>query len=468
MIKVIVLNEIRSALRNKTIVLLSFIFWLLIAVATFGGFKNYTLSDQNRKQAKAMFRKEWVAQKANPHSAAHFGTYLFKPFSLLSLFDTGLNNYTGTSYRVEAHNQAEMNYAAAQDSDTEMRFGELTIASLLQLFLPLLVIFLCFQSVSRERENHTLKLLYAQGLKPSSLLWGKILGNYLLIAVITIPAFVLMLLAVGIKEPSLLARTGAFSVCYLLYFLILTSIFVYVSALSKSSKNALLTSLGCWVFFCIMLPKMLTGLANHWYSLPSRGEFNKAIETGTKNGINGDKDRMGRYKDYLNQTLAKYKVDSLTQLPINFDGLSMQNGEDYLTKVYFNYAKDVESKINQQQHVQQFAAFIDPFLSMQQLSMAYAGTDYDHHIDFHKHAQHYRDEFIRKLNLEMAFGDKLQLKYDFKVGPDFFKTIQDFEYQQPQLGWAIQKQQYALYALLLWLVFVLALVPFVSKKIAIN
>lgn len=177
---------------------------------------------------------------------------------------------------------------------------------------------------------------------------------------------------------------------------------------------------------------------------------------------------MGRYKDYLNQTLAKYKVDSLTQLPINFDGLSMQNGEDYLTKVYFNYAKDVESKINQQQHVQQFAAFIDPFLSMQQLSMAYAGTDYDHHIDFHKHAQHYRDEFIRKLNLEMAFGDKLQLKYDFKVGPDFFKTMQDFEYQQPQLGWAIQKQQYALYALLLWLVFVLALVPFVSKKIAIN
>lgn len=468
MIKVIVLNEIRSALRNKTIVLLSIIFWLLIVVAVFGGFKNYTLADQNRKQAKAMFRKEWVEQKANPHSAAHFGTYLFKPFSLLSLFDTGLNNYTGTSYRVEAHNQAEMNYAAAQDSDTEMRFGELTIASLLQLFLPLLIIFLCFQSVSKERENHTLKLLYAQGLKPSSLLWGKIMGNYLLIILITIPAFLMMLLAVGIKEPSLMTRTIAFSTCYLLYFLILVCIFVYVSALSKSSKNALLTSLGLWVFFCIMLPKIVTGFANNWYGLPSRGEFNKAIETGTKNGINGDKDRMGRYQDYLSQTLTKYKVDSASQLPINFAGLSMQNGEDYLTKVYLNYASAVEKKIGQQQFVQQLFAFIDPFLGIQQLSMAYAGTDYDHHINFHKHAQRYRDEFIRKLNFEMAYGDKDNLKYDFKVGPTFFKTMPDFEYQQPQLAWAVQKHQYPLYALLLWLVFILSLVPFVSKKIAVN
>lgn len=468
MIKVIAINEIRSALRNKTMVLLSIIFWLLIIVAAFGGFKNYTLSDQNRKQAKAMFRKEWVEQKANPHSAAHFGTYLFKPFSLLSLFDTGLNNYTGTSYRVEAHNQAEMNYAAAQDSDTEMRFGELTIASLLQLFLPLLIIFLCFQSVSKERENHTLKLLYAQGLKPSSLLWGKIIGNYLLISFITIPAFLIMLLAVGLKEPSLLARTVAFSTCYLLYFLILISVFVYVSALSKSSKNALLTSLGLWVFFCVMLPKIVTGLANNWYSLPSRGEFNKAIETGTKNGINGDKDRMGRYKDYLSQTLAKYKVDSASQLPINFDGLNMQNGEDYLTKVYLNYAKEVEKKIGQQQLVQQVVAFIDPFLSIQQLSMAYAGTDYDHHINFHKHAQQYRDEFIRKLNFNMAYDDKDKLKYEYQVGPAFFKTMHDFEYQQPQLSWAVQKHQYALYALLLWLVLTLSLVPIISKKIAIN
>lgn len=467
MIKVIAINEIRAALRNQTVLLLGIIFWLLIAVATLGGFKNYSTTDQNRKQAKAMFRKEWIAQQAHPHSAAHFGTYLFKPFSLISLFDTGLNNYTGTSYRVEAHHQTEMNYAAAQDSDTEMRFGELTMASLLQLFLPLLIIFICFQSVSKERENHTLKLLYAQGLKSSSLLWGKIIGNYLLVAFITVPAFLMMLLTVGLKEPALLAHTLVFSISYLLYFLILVSIFVFVSALSKSSKNALLTSLGLWVFFCIMLPKIVVGLANNWYALPSRAEFNKAIEVGTKNGIDGDKDRMGRYQDYLKQTLAKYKVDSLSQLPINFGGLSMQNGEDYLTKVYFSYAKAVEKKIGQQQFIQQLAAFVDPFLGIQQVSMAYAGTDYHHHIDFHQHAQRYRDELIRKLNNKMAYDD-INPKAEYKLGPDFFKTIKDFEYQQPSLSWAIQKQQYAFYALCLWLLLTLSIVPFVSKKIALN
>jgi ABC-2 type transport system permease protein len=468
MIGIIAKNEIISAIRNKTALLLTIIFYLLATVAFIGGWKNFSTGNSQRNQAKEMFRKEWVEQKANPHSAAHFGTYLFKPFTFISLFDTGLNNYTGNSYRVEAHKQAEMNYAAAQDSDTELRFGELTVASLFQLFLPLLIIFLCFRSVSAERENQTLKLLYAQGLKPITMLWGKILGNYLLVVAIIFPVVLTMLLATAFREPQMLGRVAYFNFFYLLYFLIITTVFVGVSALNRSSKNSLLTSLGVWVTFFILLPKLITGVTSTMYPLPSRGEFNKMVDVAYSKGLQGDKDRSERYKDYLKQTLDKFKVDSVTQLPVNFDGLGMQNGEDYLSKVYQTFNGQVEKNIRGQQTASQLFGFIDPFLAMQQLSMTLAGTDYHHHIDFHKKAQTYRDEFIRKLNIKMAYGDPRYGKYDYQVGPEFFKTMNDFSYSQPSASWAFARHQYAIGALLLWLIVALFSIYPISKRIALN
>ncbi|MFC4213402.1 ABC transporter permease subunit [Pedobacter lithocola] len=468
MIRTIAKNEIKSALRNTTAILLATIFYLLAGVAVFCGWKNYTTGNEQRKQAKEMFRHEWVEQKANPHSAAHFGTYLFKPFTFISLFDTGLNNYTGNSYRVEAHNQAEMNYAAAQDSDTEMRFGELTIANLFQLFLPMLIIFLCFRSISAERENQTIKLLFAQGLKSSTLLWGKIMGNYILVVGIILPVIITMLVATVLREPGMIFRMLFFNLGYLIYFLILTCVFVAVSALSKNSKNALISSLGIWVVCFIMAPKLVAGISSRLYPLPSRGEFNKMIEFANSKGLKGDKDRMERYKEYLKKTLLKYKVDSVNQLPVNFDGLSMQNGEDYLSKVYQTINDQVEENINKQQNIAQFFSFLDPFLSMQQLSMALAGTDYEHHIHFHKKAQIYRDEFIRKLNIKMAYGDKNYLQYDYEVGPEFFKTMKDFNYSQPNVTWAISNYQYSLYALVFWLGIAILSINPISKKIALN
>ncbi|RZK39832.1 MAG: DUF3526 domain-containing protein [Pedobacter sp.] len=468
MIRTIAKNEIISAFRNKTAIWLAVLFYLLAFVATFGGWKNFSTGSEQRQQAKEMFRHEWVEQQANPHSAAHFGTYLFKPFTFIGLFDPGLNNYTGNSYRVEAHNQAEMNHAVAQDSDTEMRFGELTIASLFQLFIPLLIIFLCFRSISAERENQTMKLLFAQGLKPSTLLWGKITGNYLIVIAIIVPAVFMMLIATALREPAMLTRIIYFNLGYLIYFLILTSIFVGISALSKSSKNSLISSLGVWVVCFIMAPKLVAGISSRLYPLPSRGEFNKMIENANSKGLKGDKDRMDRQKDYLKKVLSKYKVDSVSQLPLNFNGLRMQYGEDYLSKVYLTINGQIEESIGKQQSTSHLFSFFNPFIAMQQLSMALAGTDYEHHIHFHKKAQIYRDEFIRKLNLNMAYEDKDNLRSDYKVGPAFFKTMEDFSYTQPNVNWAISKHQFSLYALLFWLGITVLVINLISKKIVIN
>ena len=53
--------------------------------------------------------------KKNPHSAAHYGVYAFKPKSPLALVDTGIDPYMGVAVWLEAHKQNEFKYRPAQD-----------------------------------------------------------------------------------------------------------------------------------------------------------------------------------------------------------------------------------------------------------------------------------------------------------------------------------------------------------------
>ena len=58
------------------------------------------------RAAQAEDARVWVSQGAlNPHSAAHFGRYLFKPVGPLAFVDEGINPYAGSSVYLEAHVQ---------------------------------------------------------------------------------------------------------------------------------------------------------------------------------------------------------------------------------------------------------------------------------------------------------------------------------------------------------------------------
>jgi ABC-2 type transport system permease protein len=162
---IIARKELKEAIRKRVFLVLALLFWSLMGVTAYSSYGHYTNYTGQVKEAENMFRQEWEQQKRNPHSAAHFGTYLFKPLSFLGLYDPGINSYTGNTYRVEAHNQSEMNYAAAQDNDVQQRFGLLTIGLVFQLLMPLLIIFLCAPSITVERGHRTLQILVAQGMQ---------------------------------------------------------------------------------------------------------------------------------------------------------------------------------------------------------------------------------------------------------------------------------------------------------------
>ncbi|MGX9726455.1 MAG: hypothetical protein ACTFAK_03760 [Candidatus Electronema sp. VV] len=66
---------------------------LTLCAVIFGAIQVRPLTAEQRA-ATAMDTKIWISQGAkNPHAAAHFGQYAFKPWSPLSLADPGVSFY---------------------------------------------------------------------------------------------------------------------------------------------------------------------------------------------------------------------------------------------------------------------------------------------------------------------------------------------------------------------------------------
>jgi ABC-2 type transport system permease protein len=460
-------KEFRSALRQRVIILLGAIVWILLTFATITGLQKFRDAAGQKTRAASLFRHEWEEQEANPHSAAHFGTYLFKPNSFLSVYDNGLNNYLGISYRVEAHVQHEVNQSQAETTDSYLRFGELSVATVFQLLLPLFILFLTFNSVTKEKEGNTIRMLLVQGVSPSTIIWGKITGICMILLSIVVPAMLLMALPFvpGSQGNDSLSRYALFSLCYILYFVIMVSIGVVVSSIHRTSNASLVSSIGLWFLLAVLIPRLTVRSIDAAEPLPSRHQLNRDINEGYSKGMNKDGSRAERYQKYLDETLKKYKVDSVAQLPMNFDGLAMQLGEDYNSKVYEVNAQKVEDIIRRQQASLDVVGLLDPFIAMQQVSMGLTGTDYYHHLHFHKQAREYRDAFIRLLNLDLANGGSEYLSYSYKVGPDFFKKMKDFEYHPLGLRASVNDHRLSFLSLLFWMIFIFVLVMLSAKRL---
>lgn len=218
----------------------------------------------------------------------------------------------------------------------------------------------------------------------------------------------------------------------------------------------------------IIFPKIITGAANRSYPLMSRAVFSDSVEQAYRKGLNGKDPYANRGERYINSLLKKYRVDSAKALPFNIDGLTLQFNEDYRTMAFNHYFKEIENTFAQQQQFLRLSGIFDPFLSAKRLSMALAGSDFYHHDDFFKQAQTYRNQLIKKLNMQLAMHGK-GVKGEYIVGPIYFGQLKDFRYQLPSLDRVLQLEKIAILSLTGWIIMLILLLQFIaSRSLALN
>jgi ABC-2 type transport system permease protein len=426
----------------------------LLAVSLGLGWKRYSDVSRQHEAGRKATRENWLTQgEKNPHSAAHYGVYAFKPRTPLSFIDNGVDPYAGVSVWLEAHKQNDFKYKPAQDSNTLARFGELTGAAVMQILVPLLIILLSFSAFAGEREQGTLRQLLSLGLKRGDLALGKALGLAGSLGTVLIPAAVLgaaVMVFLGDSQvlPDTAARVSLLALFYVLYFAAILGTSLAVSARSKSGRVALLSLLGFWMVNCLVAPRALTDLARYVQPTPSAFEFAKIVEHDLETGVNGDSSAAQRTRELQQRLLKQYGVDSIEKLPVSYRGVSLQEGEEHGYEVFDKRYSELWDGFERQNAVRQAGGIIAPMLPMRSLSMALAGTDFAQHRDFAVAAEGYRRSFIKMINEDItknAVGKDLYVR-----GDDLWRTIPEFQYVAPGVAAVLRGQMPSIVLLALW------------------
>ena len=463
-------KEIKIALREKLVLALSCIILVLLGISLYTGVVSYKQQQEAITKAQEEKREEWLGQgDKHPHIAAHFGTFIFKPKTILSLFDFGLDTYTGTSVYLEAHYQHQFMFRPAQDHSSMIRFGELSAALVLQILMPLLIIFLAYASFTKEKERGTLRLLSSQGVTLTAIAWGKIIAYFILLLAILVPfALGVLFLSYWLKTPDTIAdfgmRIGLLGTTYTVYIFMFVVLSVLVSLKSSISRNALLTLLTCWILFTIIIPKTIANFGESLYPLPSMKIYKEAILKDKENGLDGKTPKAERMARLEKEYLTKYKVDSVQQLPFNFEGVSMQAGEEYSDKVYDVHWSRLLSLFNKQNKLGSYASIANPYIALRNISMGLSATDLSTSIDFQKKVENYRRIFIKKMNDDMAENSKYGEFYEYSVGLELWESIENFKYKTPSIGTTIKKYSLELASLFCWIIVLILLLNYITRK----
>lgn len=474
MIFAIAKQEITGALRDRRITGFLVILFLLLCLSVYISQVKYSQMAAYRYQAQKENREKWLLQNAkHPHMAAHFGNFAFKPVTPLNWIDYGVDNYTGTYVYMEPHRQNDFVFTPAQEQNASIRFGELSPSLILQVFVPLLIIFMCFAAITKERENTVLKLLVAQGISLQHLIAGKLLGYFTIVLVLLIPLLAGTFLTGftindGIQDMSdVLNRLALLFLFYLLYFFILTSFTVWISAIMRTSRASMLLSLSLWILWVVVIPKVSANLGADNHPLLSNEAFAVAIKDDIKKGIDGHNPDVERKQQLIAATLKQYGVDTVSKLPVNIDGIIMQKAEEYSSVVYDKHFEGVQEMIKKQNEPGRLASFIDPYLAIRNISMSLSLTDVFSHIHFQKAAEQYRRDFVQFMNDDMALHPKSSNWDEYKIDGDTYSQITPFTYQPPLVNISLRQVRIEWVALLAGLLFLLLLIRFTATKIPV-
>jgi ABC-2 type transport system permease protein len=426
---------------------------LLVAAAAVGSIEARRVAADRTAAAKTT-RTQWNDQPSrNPHGAAHFGMYAVRPAGPLTAVDRGLDRYLGTAVYMEAHYQNPVRYRPAEDGTAVDRMAELTVAGILQLLIPLLIVLLTFGAFAGEREAGTLRQLLSLGVPRRAFLVGKALGIAAVLAVVAVPAALVGALALSVSvDASGLAHVGTRSVLmaggYVLYYVACLGLGLAVSAIAPSSRVALLVLTGWWAVTGFVVPVIASDLAERLYPTPTASEFWHAVKQDLDRGVDGHNPRTARYDAFKQQVLARYGVSRVEDLPVNFTGLAYLESERYGDMVFDRHYSRLADRYAQQQRVHDVLAIVAPVIAIRSWSTAMAGSDLAHHRGFAQAAEAFRRRLNRLLNEDLAYkGARPGL---YMADTSLWRRVPRFEYETPDAWWAAGERQASLLLLGGW------------------
>ena len=446
------------------------------AYAAVVGWTTFRQQQATQAHYQQQVRRDWLGNPdKNPHRMAHYGHFAFRSRAPLSIFDGGMDRFLGNAIYLEAHRQNTVNFSEAGFSTGLLRFGELSLAMLLQVLLPLLIFFLGAGSVAADRENGTLRLLLSQGVSWAQVLVGKSVGLFAVSLTLYGPLLVLaggLWLAAqgGAASGDEAIRFALLALFYGLYLALCCGGAVLVSAHSRTVKTALVSLIGLWLMLTVVLPRAAQALGTYAYALPSKTAFQTAVQADINRQGDSHNPDDPHYAALKDSVLRAYGVNSVGKLPFNYEGYVMARGEKISAGIYNQHYATLLGRFGQQNQFARAMAFVNPYLALKNLSMALAGTDFLAYSRFQQQAEAYRYRLAQQMN-------GLQTRYlpnkkpgptekAYTVGHQHWQDVPDFQYRPPSVAEALRAEWVSGAAFGFWLLLLVLLVRRATHRLS--
>ena len=415
-------RELTELWRDGRLLLAGGLLLLLLVTAFAVGWQQQRATDGERQAAQALDYDAWIAQdERHPHDAAHQGMHAFKPLPPTAIMDPGITPFVGSTIWLQAHRQSELRFRPAQDATGLQRFGSLSVAWVLQVLGPLLVIVLGFNAFAAEREQGTLRLAASMGVRPRQLLAGKALALAAALAACLLPALLLAAIAMAVQGGlDAVLRLALLALGYAMYLGIAVLGVLAVSAIAPSTRLALIVLLALWIAGVTLAPRVASDLAREVHPSPSRQAFNRAI----------DDDLDQAYRRAWRAQLGTDKRWG-AELPLNRWGIALKIDDEAGYGVTDEHFGRLWDSFAQQQRVQEWAGLAMPLLALRGWSMGLAGTDFAAHRHFSVAAEAQRrlmQDLISHDLVEHAdpLGDR---HFSYQAGKELWARVPRFEYR---------------------------------------
>ena len=446
---------------------------VLLAISFAFGWHTYALRSSQRKAIQDSERARWLAQRyRSPHVAAGQGVYVFRPEPLLASFEPGIDSFAGIATHAE-EGQHFFIWKPAEDELVAHRFGEVSVASVLQFVVPLLIIVLLYSTFTRDRETGILRLTMSLGVKRWHYVAGKFLGG-LAPALVLVPlflsiAFALRVLAGGAAFAEVVPALIWIAVSFLLLFATFAALALGVSATAKSSRTALLFLLLCWCFTGFIVPHLAAALEERFAATPTAADVLNVLHLYAL----AERDHGDEFDEIVAELMQKYHSPDLAHLPVSPVGVNRTRGMERGEPISVAAFDSVYNSYLRHDRLMQWISLASPMSAAQDISTSLAGTGPGGFVDLAHAVEAYRFSLNRTMNRDIVEHcpptiPGYRLADDYHRGIEVWSQVPAFSYTPVNLNTRILREGIAWSISVFWCILGIAFAAFRIARMGVD
>lgn len=458
----IMAKDLRELRRDRRVVVMALLVLALAITALLTAYARISAHEADRAATIAADRVTWEGQGArNPHSAAHFSKWAFKPLTAQAVLDPGITAFAGSAVWMEAHNRNPAVARPIDDQTVILPSGDFSLAWVLQVLMPLLVAVIAASCVARERERGTLRLMLASGVGAASLVRAKLASVGAVTLALGGAISLVGVIAAAGAGPIDPARLGLWLLAYGAFLAIVAAIAVTVSLHARSSGQALMVLAGLWLFAIVLTPRAAASLAEYAAPAPTGEQFWADVAAAKAAYPSPFAEGMDAFAA---KVTAQYGVSRIEDLPVSFGGLQLEEDERLGNQVYDDKFRALFAVYDAQRAVLRWASLVSPLPALQNISMALSGTDMPHQIAFQEQAESRRRAVVTQLNTDLI-ENGAGADFDYLAKPELWAEVEDFTFAPPSLGETLAGLWREALILLAWLAAAMVLVQRAARRL---